>query len=181
MIQHLHLSNTSHVLLDIGGGNELDGAPASLANIPFRWMLHEIQELDCGVLFDNNGLDKLQIPTDCVRRVPNPKLEADEERVDIEEQSDTPIVIPSWSDADKLDVTAGLHDELKIHPLYWFIQIPTWTGKRWDLTGTRIFPTDAESEGRDSIHLTVLMRMQQGYKPNAKLPQNWKALVAGGV
>jgi hypothetical protein len=61
----------------------------SLANIPFRWILHEIQSVDCGIIFDNYALDRMKIPTDCVRRVPRPKLcsrdGSDETVVDSEE------------------------------------------------------------------------------------------------
>lgn len=169
---------------DVGGGNEVDGAPMSLSNIPLRWMLHEIQELDCGVLFDNDGLDRLKIPIDCVRRIPNPELDVNQRKLagdrHLAQPSDVPHNIPTWDEADERDIKAPLHDRLKMKPLYWLLQIPSWTGKRWDITGTRIFPTEEEREGCDLIHPTVLMRMQQGYTPNAKLPQNWKALVVDG-
>lgn len=92
-------------------------------------MLHEIQELDCGVLFDNDGLDKFKVPIDCVRRIPNPEFgtkEAQAERELMRPQ----VVIPSWEEADKIDITAEMYDKLKIHPILWLLQIPSWTGRR---------------------------------------------------
>lgn len=107
----------------------MDGAPANLANITLRWMLHEIQELDSDIIFDNDGLDKLKIPTDCVRRIPNPELGTARTQTTTEPQ---PVqeVIPRWDEADKVDIKADIHDQLKIHPILWLLQIPSWTGKR---------------------------------------------------
>ncbi|KAG8830510.1 hypothetical protein FRC18_007956 [Serendipita sp. 400] len=58
----------SGVHSDVGGGSEVDNARICLANIPLRWMLHEIVKAECGILFDNAELDRLGIPYDCVPR-----------------------------------------------------------------------------------------------------------------
>jgi hypothetical protein len=115
----------------------LDTAPASLANIPLRWMLHEIQSVDCGIIFDNDALDKMKIPIDCVRRVPRPSMRSrdgsDETVIGSDESSQNtkfgdPIV--SWEKMDNTDIIADIHDELKMHPWEWLGQIPTLNGGR---------------------------------------------------
>jgi hypothetical protein len=115
----------------------LDTAPASLANIPLRWMLHEIQSVDCGVIFDNDALDRMKIPNDCVSRVPRPKLHprdgSDETVVGTDDSSQrTKITDPilNWKEANENDITAATHDQLKIHPAFWLLQIPTLNGGR---------------------------------------------------
>jgi Uncharacterized alpha/beta hydrolase domain (DUF2235) len=123
--------------IDVGGSAELDTAPASLANITLRWMLHEIQSVDCGIIFDNDALDKMKIPTDCVRRVPRPNLRS-------RDGSDSTVIgsddssqnikladpIASWEKMEDTDIMAATHDELKMHPWYWLLQIPTLDGGR---------------------------------------------------
>lgn len=117
----------------------MDTAPVSLSNITFRWMLHEIQSVDCGVIFDNDALDRMEIPIDCVRRVPMPNLrsrDGSDERVigseDSSSSQNTTLADPilSWEEADDKDITADMHDQLKIHPWLWFCQIPMWNGTR---------------------------------------------------
>jgi hypothetical protein len=115
----------------------LDSASASLANISLRWMLHEIQSVDCGVIFDNDALDRMKIPIDCVRRVPRPSLRSrggSDETVVGSEASSQDIKLPdpimSWEKMDDTDITTDIHDELKIQPLYWLLQIPTLIGGR---------------------------------------------------
>jgi len=98
----------------------LDTAPASLANIPFRWMLHEIYSTDCGVIFDNDALDRMKIPTDCVPRGPRPNLRS-------RDGSDETMV---GSEGFSQDIRANMHDELEIHPWWWLLQIPTLNGGR---------------------------------------------------
>ena len=51
---------------DVGGGEVRDEEPHSLANISFRWMLQEIHQSECGILFDYHALRDLGIPADSV-------------------------------------------------------------------------------------------------------------------
>jgi hypothetical protein len=125
------------VPIDVGGGATLDTAPVSLSNITFRWMLHEIQSVDCGVIFDNDALDRMKIPVDCVRRVPRASQRSrdgsDVTVVGSEDSSqNTTLADPilSWQEADDKDITADMHDQLKIHPWWWLCQIPIWNGTR---------------------------------------------------
>jgi hypothetical protein len=36
----------------------------------------------------------------------------------------------NWNDMEDADITAGIHDELKIHPWWWLLQIPTLNRRR---------------------------------------------------
>jgi len=131
------------VLVDVGGSAELDTTSVSLANITLRSMLHEIQSIDCGVLFDNDGLDRLKIPLDCVTREPIPRAQEFREATDgtcvedTDSDSDagkkanlTQDKILSWTEADDKDIVGAMHDQRKIHPLLWLFQVPMWNGKR---------------------------------------------------
>ncbi|KIM33347.1 hypothetical protein M408DRAFT_309602 [Serendipita vermifera MAFF 305830] len=165
---------------DVGGGDQEDVIESSLANISFRWMLHEIQKLDCGVVFDNEGLDMLRVPTDCVHRVSAAeslsRIHSDDTAVG-EEDSDknkkSRDSIPSWQEADHNDAKAIMHDQLKDNPLWYLLQSP--------FKGTRSFPVDDERREQSSIHPTVLTRMEsvEGYSPGGILPADWKSFVCG--
>jgi hypothetical protein len=171
------------IILDIGGGCEVNDAPRDLSNVPFRWMLHEIVKAKCGILFDDKGLDYLKVPSDCVPRggmssIPiRLRVSSDATAIGDEEPSKG---IMSWKEADRLDAAAESHDMLKLLPLWWFLQFPSWTGHRIDWTGQRRFPRDETHEERSNIHWTVTERMKsvKGYDPNASLPQGWQTFVS---
>jgi hypothetical protein len=181
------------IILDIGGGDVVDGVPLNLSNIAFRWMLHEIVKAKCGIIFDDKGLDYLKVPYDCVPRgglssIPMKSSKSrDATAVGEEEPPKEKGVegsIMSWKQADGLDATAALHDMLKCNPLWWFLQVPCWTGKRIDWTGQRRFPKDETRKAHSHIHWTVTERETKGkgYKPNASLPEDWKkTLVSDGA
>jgi hypothetical protein len=98
---------------------------ASLANISFRWMLHEIQSIDnCGVIFDDDALDRMEIPIDCVPRRSRDGSDDSSQETRIADQ------IVSWEKMDDTDIETAMHDELKIHPWWWLLQIPTLNGGR---------------------------------------------------
>jgi hypothetical protein len=113
--------------IDVGGSAELDTEQASLANITLRWMLHEIQSIDYDVIFDNAALDRMKIPTDCVRRVPRPNMRS---RDDPSQETTSATQIMSWEQMEDIDIRAATHDELTIHPWWWLLQIPTLNERR---------------------------------------------------
>ncbi|KAG8831196.1 hypothetical protein FRC17_003486 [Serendipita sp. 399] len=86
--------------------------------------------------------------------------------------------ILSWKDADEADAVAPIFDQLKIHPILWLFQIPSWDAKRkrLDFTGHRHFPSDDARKRIDSVHWTVAERMKEvkGYTPRAHLPVDWQ-------
>lgn len=164
--------------VDVGGGEQDDAIPTSLANISFRWMLHEIQRLDCGVVFDNNMLDGFNVPIDCVRRTSGSeslsRIHSDDTAVGEEDPNKASKVytsIPSWKEADRSDAEAAMHDQLRGNPIWYLLQSP--------FKGTRSFPVDPERKNESYIHPTVVRRMEviKGYRPNATLPTGWESFV----
>jgi hypothetical protein len=100
-------------------------------------MLHEIQDLKIGILFDNKNLDLYGIPTDCVERVPGPdpqaKITAGGTPVkvdDTSQETDLRKTILSWEEADDRDAHADRNIALKPWSFWWLFQFPVWTGKK---------------------------------------------------
>ena len=133
-----HPYNMAEYDPDVGGGEVTDSTPSALANIPLRWMLHEMDALDIGIMFNNEALDRLGIPEDCVRResgfrFTRTRVRSDETAVDPSETThkEKSLVPPkTWAQLDEEDAMAGLHDELQIRPLWWLLQFPEWNGMR---------------------------------------------------
>lgn len=121
----------------MGGGNVKDGQDPNLANISFRWILHEVYKADCGVLFDPEGLDALKVPFDCVPRgssVSRLRVSSEDTAIGEEDSGKMKSIdkgpFLSWKEADEQDLVAPMHDQLKLQPLWWLIQVPVWTGVR---------------------------------------------------
>jgi hypothetical protein len=100
-------------------------------------MLHEIQELKIGILFDNKNLDVYKIPTDCVERVPGPEPQARITANGAPNKFDDGTLKPeirktilSWEEADDRDAHADRNIELKPWSFWWLFQFPVWTGKK---------------------------------------------------
>jgi hypothetical protein len=134
-------------------------------------MLNEINEVKC-IHWDDNGLDYLKVPYDCIPRSKDHKP-TNTKTVSQEEDEDEGIL--PWKEADRLDALAKRHDMLKVSPWWYLFQWPTWTENGMSWTGRRSF-----SEGQSShIHWTVMERVhsKEGYAPRAYLPPKWKTLV----
>jgi len=54
---------------DVGGGSVSDCTTQSLADITLRWMVREVMMSQCGILFDNEALQRLGI-SECAMTVP---------------------------------------------------------------------------------------------------------------
>ena len=94
------------ILLDIGGGAVPNSTQHSLADITLRWMVRQVVDSTCGVLFVKDALDQLDIPLDKSPDLPEPS--SDPERS---------------ANADKLDAIQPLDDELKRQPLWWILEV----------------------------------------------------------
>jgi hypothetical protein len=46
---------------DIGGGHVLDSEPHALSNIPLRWMVKEVMESNCGIVFEGKALEGINV------------------------------------------------------------------------------------------------------------------------
>jgi hypothetical protein len=174
------------ILSDVGGGYIRDDTtPRDLSNVAFRWMINEINQVGC-IHWDDNGLDYLKVPYDCIPRGkdhPKPTnaeavLKKPSEASTVSEEGLSKVedegILP-WKEADRLDALAKRHDMLKINRLWYFFQLPTWTENGMNWTGRRSF-----SKGQSShIHWTVVERANEmeSYVPRAFLPPEWKTLV----
>lgn len=86
------------VVTDVGGGAVSNGTTSSLANISLRWMIREVIASGCGILFDASALMRANITLD-----PEPTT--------------------AEVDLDMQDAVQPLHDELKLDPLWWLLEI----------------------------------------------------------
>jgi hypothetical protein len=167
------------IVSDVGGGYVRDGTtPRDLSNIAFRWMLSEVNQIGC-IHWDDNGLDYLKVPYDCIPRGedhPKPTNTEAASKVASEATTDgeSEGILP-WKEADRLDALASHHDMLHLNRWWYLFQLPTWTENGMNWTGRRSF-----SKGQSShIHWTVMDRVngKERYVPRAFLPPEWKTLV----
>jgi hypothetical protein len=162
---------------DVGGGyirDDTDTQDAS--NVPFRWMLHEINEVGC-IYWDNFGLDYLKVPNDCIPRIESNDTEVESSNSKVQDES---ILKLKWIEEDSKDALAKHHDMLQTNRWWYFFQWPTWTENGWKWTGRRTFFKSEASH----IHWTVKERANRKdnrpYVPKAFLPPKWKDLAPDG-
>lgn len=112
---------------DVGGGIEKDATPHSLSHIALRWMVHEIHEAKCGVLFDADALARLGIPNDCVyggstnaaKEPPKSSVNGFMRDEDLSDGAQK-----TCDELDIRDAQAPLHDMLRDDWRMWLIQFP---------------------------------------------------------
>ncbi|KAI6147469.1 hypothetical protein BKA82DRAFT_495980 [Pisolithus tinctorius] len=172
---------------DIGGGNVEDDVKVSLAQITLRWMVEQVIASECGVLFEEEGLQELGIPScpmpgkvgkNGAEPVASAVKQGDVK--DVTSSSDS-LVGPSPStgvaDPELKDAIAPLFDELQITKAWWLLEIIplpfSWQDdsgrwhERWSIHfgKGRIIPYQ-----RPLFHHTVKLRMNYAplkYKPRA--------------
>lgn len=139
------------VLSDIGGGNVQDDVEVSLAQITLHWMVEQVIQSKCGILFDNDKLAGIgfklpslppQPPVTCrqilldsgindLARVSS-ETRARRDAIDIncsvveELPNDSEPSQPTPSPGtypERSDAIAPLFDELKINKLWWLLEI----------------------------------------------------------
>ncbi len=116
---------------DVGGGIEKDTTPHSLSLISLRWMIHEIQEAKCGVLFDADALLRLGIPDDCVHdaniHIAKESMHAPKASVKgfVRDELLSDGAYKTCEELDIRDATAPLHDPLGDWYM-WLLQFPRW-------------------------------------------------------
>lgn len=85
-----------------------NGAPHALAYITLRWMVREIVKSGCGIQFEEDAINRLNID-----------LASDETET-----------------LDDQDAVQPMHDELKSNPLWWLLEIVPLTYTWQDTDGT---------------------------------------------
>ncbi|KAG8214503.1 hypothetical protein J3R82DRAFT_9559 [Butyriboletus roseoflavus] len=132
---------------DIGGGNVQDDVKVSLAQIALHWMVEQVIQSQCGILFDNDELARIgftapppQPSLSCGQVLPDSnmndralvasEIETTRDATDIsacivqelpnepKQPTPSPETYPEHSDA-----IAPLYDELKITKLWWLLEI----------------------------------------------------------
>lgn len=83
---------------DVGGGAVPNTTTDSLADIPLRWMVREALNASCALQFDPDALTRANINLD---------LEPSQAELEL----------------DLADAVEPLHDELKLDPLWWLLEI----------------------------------------------------------
>jgi len=140
---------------DVGGGAVTDSTVNSLADISLRWMVREAMTSSCSIKFDPDALLRANL-----------NLELEPTAAELE--------------LDANDALQPLHDELKIDPLWWLLEIVplqySWQDaqgvwhREWSIhlgRGRKIVAP------QPNFHATVLQRMQSplNYTPKAR----WQA------
>jgi hypothetical protein len=90
----IHLLTSS----DVGGGAVTNDTTSCLADIPLRWMIREVVASGCGINFDPEALERANIIL-------------------------SPEPTTAEIDMDMTDVLQPLHDQLKLDPLWWLLEI----------------------------------------------------------
>lgn len=152
---------------DVGGGSVPNGTPQCLANITLRWMVREVFQSGCGILFNEAALVQLSIP---LITAPLPS------------SSSFPDDDPnSNANLDKADALAPIYDQLKLMPLWWILEILPLQYQYQDAQGvwkTSYWPH--LGKGREILcpgpkfHITVKERMEAtglNYIPRATWPK----------
>ncbi|KAJ7464704.1 hypothetical protein B0H11DRAFT_72259 [Mycena galericulata] len=143
---------------DIGGGAVANGVARSLSDITLRWMVRQVMASSCDILFDQAALARESISS-----FPTPS------------SSEASPAELSFDDADSSE---PLHDELKLLPVWWLLEILPlpWSvqdtqGKWHGKFGFHLGKGRPVVDAHPKFHTTVKERMANAalkYKPKAK-------------
>ncbi|KAK0187751.1 hypothetical protein F5146DRAFT_934699 [Armillaria mellea] len=141
----------------IGGNEPMADPPHSIGNIPLRWMIRQVISSQCGIIFDETALSKVEIRPSLVFQPPK--------------AHGGPGI------ADEVDAQQPIHDRLQDTKIWWLLEIiplryswqdaqGMWHSEfRWNLGRGRTI-----EETQPNFHLTVKERMANeslNYKPRA--------------
>ncbi|KIM81009.1 hypothetical protein PILCRDRAFT_510080 [Piloderma croceum F 1598] len=142
---------------DIGGNEVPDTTKHSLGRISLRWMICQIINSECGIIFDEGALDPYGIDL---------------------ESSPVTLVKDDLQDHES-DASQPLHDQLKLNMFWWILEvIPSpynyQDGEGWwhdklsiHLGKSRVIPDHGNGDG-PKFHVSVKERMKSlNYKPRA--------------
>ncbi|KAH9962729.1 hypothetical protein BGW80DRAFT_1354174 [Lactifluus volemus] len=154
---------------DIGGGAARDTTEHALSNIPLRWMIEQIVDTDCPIMFDLAAFDRWSIPVAIATHQPR-------------NGNDT-----ESNQQDTRDVEQSMTDPLKRNLLWWFFETTPmsytfqnpqdeWV-TRWsiNLGRGRLIPR------KPMFHHSVKTRMDNSelrYKPRARYEKGSESYVS---
>ncbi|KAF7987009.1 hypothetical protein HWV62_101 [Athelia sp. TMB] len=145
---------------DVGGGCVADSTPLSLAQIALHWMIREVVNSQCGILFDEAALERLNFTSN---QFPKPKEPADD-------------------DDERVDAVQTLHDQLTLKegglmaPMWWLLELVPLEFSSQDGRGVwHTYWSVHRGKGRKipdikpNFHVTVRERMTElAYLPKAQ-------------
>ncbi|OJA07506.1 hypothetical protein AZE42_09221 [Rhizopogon vesiculosus] len=121
---------------DIGGGNVANCVEVSLAQNTLRWMVEQVIQSQCGILFDEEALERLGMPLsslpvpqpppaspDDVVSLPMEELKASSYVPSTSSPPTQPPTIPSQPNPETCDALAPLFDELQLQKAWWLLEI----------------------------------------------------------
>lgn len=138
------------MLSDIGGGNVGNSVNVSLAQITLRWMLEQVILSQCGIIFDEEALERVGMPLSSFPTPQAPSAAKDPSceshlisdkagpsaapedvvSLPVEEldapsplPSTDPPTIPSQPNPDTCDALSPLFDELQLQKSWWLLEI----------------------------------------------------------
>ncbi|KAG9315877.1 hypothetical protein JVU11DRAFT_3526 [Chiua virens] len=122
---------------DVGGGNVGDDVEISLAQIPLHWMLEQVIQSGCSIIFDHDELARIgfKFPSD----TPQPPVTPEQTVLDSKTNDPAPLPSdPSGPNAypEQSDAIAPLYDELEINPMWWILEILPASNAWQDSDGT---------------------------------------------
>ena len=143
--------NLLRVLPDIGGGNVQDDVKVSLAQITLHWMVEQVIQSQCGILFDSDELARIGfilpphspqiLPDSNINGLPlvPSKIQTTPNAIDtsgsvVQKLRNEPT--PSLEAyPERSNAIAPLFDELKINKLWWLLEIlpasNSWQDHNW--------------------------------------------------
>jgi uncharacterized protein (DUF2235 family) len=160
---------------DVGGGNALNTAPHTLADIPLRWMIEQIVQSNTQILFDYDAFARWNIPT-CIGQDPPPQGGGTSTGDDADVAS-----------LDAQDAVQPITDQLWKAPLWWILEIfPTsFTYQNaQDKWVTTFYPHLGRGRWippNPTFHTAVKIRMDDPklkYKPRARYEKGTETYVS---
>lgn len=93
----------------------------SLAQITLHWMIEQVMESKCGIMFDSDALERIGFKTS-----PSPQtLDATGATDSAVQESLNGVDQPTFPE--RSDAIAPLFDELKINKLWWILELLPFT------------------------------------------------------
>lgn len=114
-------------MIDVGGGAVPDATVSSLSQIPLNWMVREIVNSQCGILFDAMALKRNRIDISyfaspfSVSPVLSKPLDGIPEPI-FEQPTPEPVPEPEPTQ-DVQNAMQPIHDELKLTTLWWILEL----------------------------------------------------------
>ncbi|KAH9947605.1 hypothetical protein B0H21DRAFT_323664 [Amylocystis lapponica] len=170
---------------DVGGSATPDSTKRSLSDITLHWMVHQVVQAQCGVIFDSDALHAANIPDSLfvgttlpfTTVAPTATHRTDVAHGDPTNNSSASAPLNPAAQ-ESLDALQPIHDELIIHPLWWLLEVVPLSYAYQDMNGVwhnswsinfgrgRIIP-----EKQPKFHITVKERMGDQalkYTPRAR-------------